>query len=548
MTLYALADSGDTRRLGAFDAAPDPGVQELVADFEAGEALRPDFARLPRLRPGFDGNPLADQERGVPGAAINWIEVEGPLHGEQGDAWPPPPYVAVFGDLPFTAENGRVTAESDAPDEDAARLVADFARRAARGAEPSADDLERYLGIYRAARVLGDDFTDATLAAYSAVLCSPEALFLTPPPGPLAPEDLADRLALFLWDGPPDAALLEHADALADADGVKEVADEMLDDPRSDRFLTTFLDHWLDLRAVHDTAPDATLYPDYFLDSLLTESAVAETRATVRHLIDADRPARELVDADYAFLNERLAEHYGLPPPPGPPSVELERVDLPADSVRGGLLTQAAVLKVTANGTTTSPVLRGVWAVERLLGEEIADPPSGVEAIEPDLRGAVTVRDQLVQHKQVASCAACHEKFDPVGFALESFDVMGGSRTRYRATGGGDGGGDGGEPVAGFGKNGLPFAFRLARPVESDGRLRDGRRFESVRDLKRLLLTDERRIARNFVHRLATYATGAPASFGDRAAVEAILTACEPDYGVRDLILETAASPLVRER
>ena len=135
------------------------------------------------------------------------------------------------------------------------------------------------------------------------------------------------------------------------------------------------------------------------------------------------------------MLNERLAAHYGLPPVGG---VALRRVALPADSLRGGLLTQASVLKVTANGTTTSPVLRGAWIMERILGKPPPPPPPGVPAVEPDTRGATTIREQLDKHRTVASCAACHAKIDPPGFALESFDVIGGWRDRYRALGDGE--------------------------------------------------------------------------------------------------------------
>src|SRR5438270_8554441 len=130
------------------------------------------------------------------------------------------------------------------------------------------------------------------------------------------------------------------------------------------------------------------------------------------------------------MLNERLAAHYALPPVEG---VALRRVPLPADSPRGGLMTQASVLKVTANGTTTSPVLRGAWIMERILGQTPPPPPPGVPAVEPDTRGATTIREQLARHRTLESCAACHAKIDPPGFALESFDVMGGWRDRYRA-------------------------------------------------------------------------------------------------------------------
>ena len=201
--------------------------------------------------------------------------------------------------------------------------------------------------------------------------------------------------------------------------------ERMLTDAKSRRFVDAFLDYWLDLRRIVATAPDEGLYPDYYLDDLLAESALDETGAFFAELLRGDLPARNLVASDFAMLNEKLAEHYGLP---AVAAVALRKVALPADSVRGGLMTQASVLKVTANGTTTSPVLRGAWILERLLGQPPSPPPPSVPAVEPDIRGASTIRQQLDKHRTLESCATCHTKIDPPGFALESFDVMGGYR------------------------------------------------------------------------------------------------------------------------
>ncbi|QDT15015.1 DUF1592 domain-containing protein [Alienimonas californiensis] len=546
ITLYALRDSGDTRWLASFDAQPEPHVAEVEVTLRKGDNLRPDAARFPRLRPGWSGNPLAVDRDHIPGWVLQWVDVEGPIT----DEWPPESYTALFGDLPFEVENGedenrRVRVLSENPDADAERLLTDFAARAFRGRGLPEGGVEPYLGIYGQARELGYDFTDATIAGFSAVLASPRFLYLEAEPGELDPPALAARLSYFLWNGPPDAELLARDD-LQTAEVLQEQTDRLLNDPRSDRFVEHFLDHWLELRDLGNTVPDADLYPDYYLDGQLAESALFETRTFFKTLLDENRPARNLIDADFTFVNERLARHYGLDSSGlkhGGRSIELERVELPADSPRGGLLTQASVLKVTANGTTTSPVLRGVWVVERLLGREIPPPPSGIEAIEPDTRGAVTIREQLAKHTETASCAACHAKFDPVGFALESFDVMGGWRETYRALG------DVGEEVEGYGMNGHAFEFRLAQPVESAGEWAGGGRFEDVEQLKSLLLTDERAIARNLVHQWVVYGAGEPVSFADRPAVEAILDAAEPSgYGLRDLLHALVQSDLFRQK
>ncbi|MEI6053144.1 MAG: DUF1588 domain-containing protein, partial [Opitutaceae bacterium] len=229
------------------------------------------------------------------------------------------------------------------------------------------------------------------------------------------------------------------------------------------------------------------------------------------------------------------ATHYSLPAIDG---VALRKVTLPIDSPRGGLLTQAAVLKITANGTTTSPVLRGAWIMERVLGLPPPPPPPSIPAVDPDTRGATTIRQQLEKHRTQESCAACHAKIDPAGFALESFDVMGGWRDHYRAA-------SDAKPDPGIGKGGQKFLFHTALPVDSSGVLSDGREFADIRDFKRLLLANETQIARNLTRQFAIYATGAPISFSDRAIVEQILQRARPrQYGVRTLVHELVQSPL----
>ena len=531
VTLYALAASDDSRWLATYDAHPDPSITEHVVDLKAGEGIRPDAARLIRTRPGWDGNANATAA-GVPGVAFNWLEVEGPLHED----WPPPCYQTLFGDLPFTVEDDRkVTVQSASPQADAQRLLWHFLQNASNRPLTDESTAEPYLEIFHQAREFGESFTEAMISAYSAILCSPDFLYLEAQPGPLKNHELAQRLAYFLWNGPPDAALQNQAN-LAQPEYLVRHAERLLADPRSDRFINAFLDYWLDLRDIKLNAPDASLYTDYYLDELLTESAVRETRLFFRELIAQDLPARNLIDSDFTFVNERLAQHYRLPASPG---VNPQKIELPASSPRGGLLTQTSVLTVTANGTTTSPVIRGAWIMERIMGLEIPPPPSGVEAVEPDTRGATTIREQISRHIEAAACSTCHEKTDPAGFALENFDVMGGWQDRYRAVD------EAKTPVDGIGKNGHAFPFHYAQPVDSSGVLKDGRAFTDIHAFKALLGQEERTIARNLVHRLIVYGTGAPVSFADRAEVEQILDAtADSNYGMRSLITAVVQSPL----
>jgi mono/diheme cytochrome c family protein len=482
------------RTLGGFDVTPEPGVYGLDVWLLEGETVLVDAARLFRSRPSNWHNPLAT-EQGCPGVAFRWMEVEGPIH----DRWPPAGHERLFGDLPLgPGPDGAATVVSDRPEEDAQRLLRAFVREAYRRPVSASEEV-RFLPIITDALTAGAAFAEAMQAGYAAVLCSPEFVCLAESPGRLDDHALAARLSYFLWNSPPDDELRRLADrgALHEPASLRGQAERLLDDPKARRFVHAFLDYWLDLRKINATSPDEALYADYYLDDLLADSAAEETRLYFAEMLRADLPARAVVASDFTFLNDRLAAHYGLPPVGG---LTLRRVALPPEGPRGGLLTQASVLKVTANGTATSPVLRGAWVMERIVGTPLPPPPPGVPAVEPDTRGATTIREQLAKHRSVASCAVCHAKIDPPGFALESFDVFGGWRQRYRALGDG-------EPVPGFGKNGQPFQFHRARPVDPSGTLPGGRAFRDVRELKRLLLADERQLARNLVGQLVTYAT-----------------------------------------
>jgi hypothetical protein len=568
VVIYSETPPHLLRWLGKFDITPEPAVHELDVFLLAGETIRPDAGRLFRSRPGAARwqNPLAEKD-GQPGSVFRWMEVEGPLN----DQWPPAGHKLLFGSLPFEnrkpaatpARRGGPATTDDAdrierkagrkfvpppgvqaisrqPLADAGTLLRDFLRAAYRRPVNDAD-VKRFLPVTQAALKQGNDFTDAMIGAYTAVLCSPEFVCLEEKPGRLNDHALAARLSFFLWNSVPDAELRRCADRgeLGRPAVLRAQAERLLADPRSRRFVDAFLDYWLDLRKIASTGPDSGLYPDYYLDDLLQESALEETQLFFAELLRGDLPARHVVAADFAMLNERLAAHYGLPPVQG---VALKRVPLPRESVRGGLMTQAAVLKVTANGTTTSPVLRGAWVMERILGQKPPPPPPSVPAVEPDIRGATTLRLQLEKHRTLETCNSCHVKIDPPGFALENFDVMGGWRERYRAEGGGT-------PEKGIGKSGQKFAFHNALPVDAAGELPDGRKFRDIREFKQHLLGDEKQLARNLARQLTVYATGAPVSFADRAQVERILARSEAShYGVRTLIHELVQSDLFRNK
>ena len=468
----------------------------------------------------------------MPGVAYRWMEVDGPAK----DAQSREGFRQLFGNLPASWNNKGQLSVTPSAAGDPERLLRQFMVAAYRR-PPLEQEVRRYLRIIENQLSKKVQFADSMIAGYSAVLCSPGFIYLEEEPGRLGPYALASRLSYFLWNGPPDPELRQLAanGTIERPEVLRRQTDRLLDDRRSRDFVNAFLDYWLDLKTISNNTPDVTLYPDYYLDDLLTESSLQETQMFFHYLLESNLPALNIIQSNFTFLNSRLARLYGLPPVE---SVALRKVALPADSVRGGLLTQASILRLTANGTTTSPVLRGVFVLDRILGEPPPPPPPGVPALDPDTRGAVTIRQQLDKHRSIQSCAVCHTKIDPPGFALENFDVVGAWRDKYRST-------DEGEPVKGVGKNGFDFTFKLGKPVDASGKLAGGETFGNVIELKRLLLKDERQIARNMVDQFVTYGTGAAVEFADRPEVERILDAAQrDDYGLRAMIHNIVQSDL----
>ncbi|MFM8890783.1 MAG: DUF1592 domain-containing protein, partial [Planctomycetia bacterium] len=528
--------SGDVRAVGGlFDVPAEGGEFETTVVLRKGQTIEYSLLGLavPLARNVNGGGPTYRfppvPAGGHPGIAFQSLSITGPLPPE---VWPPQSHRLLFDDLPVrAAPAGRFPAVevlSDSPEADARRLVRRFV--AAAVVRPLSEEaLAAYDELVVAAVRGGAGFTRALLAGYQAVLCSPEFLYLEDPRGPADAIAVAQRLSYFLWDTRPDAELLAAAERgdLRRPEAVRREVDRLVDDPRFARFVANFTDYWLDLRNLRRDEPDVRLYPEYRFDDYLIESMGMETRGFVTALVRENLPAAAIIDTDFLFANDRLARHYGLEPLSGH---AVRKVPVPPGSPLGGLVTQSAIQKVTANGTNTSPVVRGAWVMTRLLGQPPPKPPATVPAIEPDIRGARTIRDLLALHAKDSACASCHRLFDPVGFALETFDVCGGLRERYRGL-------DEGDPVTGIDRAGHDYSYRLAHPVDPRGSLPDGRGFADVRELKTLLGGSSRQVARNLLHLFTAYATGGPVRFSDRRDVEAILDACAAEgYRVRDLL------------
>lgn len=506
-----------------------------------------------------------------PGIVVDWLDIEGPLYSE----WPPRSHTVLFGDLPLgefkqdehpgvrppvrqrprqlgagmnrpDPEPGIWTVQSNAPPQDADRLLSQFLPKLFR--RPVSHALrDDYLAIVKQRLEAGDCFEVALRTAYRNALVSPDFLFHIESDDSQSAEDsnlapsldnygLACRLAYFLWNSSPDAELTDLAASgkLIEPQTWHGQVERLLNDPRSKRFVDDFLGQWLRLYDIAANDPDKKLYPEF--SPYLQDAMVAETRAYFRELLDHDLGAANLLRSDFVMINQKLASHYGIPDVTG---TQLRRVPIPAGCPRGGVLTQAAVLKVTANGTTTSPVPRGAFVMDRLLGEPPEPPPSNVAAIEPDVRGATTIREQLAKHRDNVVCASCHARIDPPGFALEAFDVIGGFRSRYRSIGDGDPAERGSiDPFINIG-------FRLGPAVDASGSLPNGQTFGNVQEFQSLLSGDEERLLRNLARQFLVYGTGRAPGFRDQGELKGIVDQAHVQGGgIRTLLHTVIGSPL----
>jgi hypothetical protein len=540
-----VASRGETHVIGYYDA---PVGEPAVIEFSDRVARNATFKVMPfRLEAGERARQTGPEKYTGPGLAVQWVEVEGPLAG----AWPPPSHARLFGDLPLQPlpeqdQHGRkiyrkptdpaFAVLSEQPEADAERLLRDFVPRAFRRPVTEAE-VAPFIAVVKARLANGYSFEESMRVGYKAVLTAPGFLYLHETPGKLDDYALASRLSYFLWSSMPDAELLATAAAgkLSRPDVLRAQTERLLASPKARAFTDNFLGQWLDLRQIDATTPDKKLYPEY--DELLKSSMVRETQLFFEEVLKHDLPVQTFIQSDFTMLNERLAEHYDIP---GVTGQEFRKVALPPGSHRGGLLGQAAILKVTANGTTTSPVLRGKWVLDRVMGIPPAPPPKDISAIEPDIRGAKTFREQLDLHRHVEACATCHAKIDPPGFALENFDVIGGWRDRYRIV---PEKGQRAESVALRGDNLLVKRVPVGPAVDASFTLQNGASFHDVDEFKALLLQDKELMARCLASKLLVYSTGAGIQFSDRPALAEIVAKSRTShYGLRSLIHAVVAS------
>ena len=507
--------------IDAFEAGEEPKEIEFEAWLPGRHMLeiRPGDASLKKAR--FAGGQVGNGEgepQNVPGIAIDWITMERFHRGPDDEGV----RRLLFGDLVQAGRNGReFRVVSDSPRKDAVRLLEAFARQAFRRPVPR-DQIAGYIGLVESALDDGEDLAEALRVGYRAVLCSPRFLYFTEMPGPLDDHAVATRLSYMLTGSTPDERLAALAETgrLRDPATIRAEADRLLSGAGGRRFVQDFAAEWLDLDQIDFTEPDRRLFPQF--DPVVQHSMLDETHTFLETMLRDNLSVSHLIDSEFTFLNSRLARFYDIA---GVAGDELRQVALRPEHQRGGLLTHGAVLKVTANGTNTSPVIRGVWVSERLLGETIPPPPDNVPAIEPDIRGATTVRELLAKHRSQEACASCHVKIDPPGFALENYDPAGQWRDRY---------------------------IQLARgrrdrgpKVDASYVLEDGRQFRDAREFRALIAAQPRRLARAVADKLVVFGTGAPISFADRQVIDRIVDeSAEEDYGFRSILRAVVTSPV----
>ena len=453
---------------------------------------------------------------------VHWIELMGPMD-------PRPNFQAKVLDA---------TAKLDKKERTRA-IFKTFASRAYRR-PATAEEVERLAKLVEKFESKGDKWEAAMQLGFEAVLCSPKFLFRveldhrpdSAEPHPLDDHQLASRLSYFLWSTMPDDELFALAEKKQLHQNLEKQVQRMLKDPRSEALVDNFGMQWLQLRNLKTFAPDPKAFPDW--DEPLRNAMLKETELFLQSIVREDRSILDLIDADYTFLNERLARHYGIvdtmgnrtgnakKTPGGSPlkGSEFKRVKLQGDE-RGGILTQASILTVNSNPTRTSPVKRGLWVLEQILGTPPPPPPPNVpELAEGEKQTKGSLRQRMEQHRANPSCAFCHARMDPIGFAFENFNGIGKFRTS-----------DG------------------EFPIDPAGTLPNGQSFKGPGDLKAILKGKKDLFGRSLTEKLLTYGTGRGLEYYDRPAIDTIVAELgRNDYRFSVLVTAIVKSDPFRQR
>jgi hypothetical protein len=449
-----------------------------------------------------------------PEAMIDWLELEGPIY----DAWPPSSHTKILFDSPLRSENL----------DDYARAVLERFMGEAYRRPATKEEMNEKFELYVAAAKHKKSFVEQIKVPLTAVLSSPDFLYLAEThPGtvsePLTDHELATRLSYFLWSSQPDAELRQLADRgkLSNPKTRQEQVDRMLAEPKADALVKNFAGQWLGLREVGANPPAPDLYPQY--DRHLELSIVAESEAYFKEFLQNDLDACQMIKSDFVTINERLGRFYGIPNVRGD---TFQRVSVPAGVTRGGIVTQASILTTTSNGTRTSPVKRGTWILKTLLATDPGLPVANAGEIAPKVPGIdkATVRQRLEIHRQLPQCARCHNKIDPLGFALENFNAAGEWREQE-----------------GFGYKGR--VQQNDPKIDASSQMPDGTKIIGVAGLQAAMLEQEDRFLKSLATHLTTYALGRELGLADQPLVDGTVAAMrENGTTVRSLVKAIVAS------
>lgn len=496
-----MALAGGLDVIGGWDVDADEYTGQLIT-LDVPVRLKYSPKKLYRVSGDGNGDLLLD-----------YFRIQGPMY----DVWPSPAFHACF-------PNG----QTEGDERDARRILESFGAKIYR--RPLIEsDLQPLLAIYRERREASDEHLAAMRQVFKRMLISPAFLYLVEPQrdanqSALNDYELASRLSYFLWSSMPDDELFAAARAgrLHDPKELDRQVVRMIADPKSAAFVDNMTGQWLSLREIDTFDIDPKLWPQW--DSHLRDSMLGETKAFFAELLRSDVSALAMLDSDWTMLNARLARHYDIP---GIEGDHFRRVALPPGSHRGGVVTQAAVMKILSDGIETKPIKRAAWILENLLADPPPPPPPNVEPLEQNKKGEKprTLRDRLQQHRDAPACFSCHRKIDPLGFGFENYNALGAWRDHEESKDG------------------------VAGAIDASGVMPDGTRFEGPEALKKILLTRQDDFRRCMTEKFLTYALGRGLEFTDAEIVEA-LAAQMPKHGdtMRGLIQDIVRSDVFRHR
>ena len=516
---------GETLKTQAYQGKPNPGRVTLrrLNRLEYGNTIRDllgvefnALERLPADDVGYGFDNIGDVLSLPPLLMEKYLDAAEEIAAK---AYEQEQKLAVGERYLLVVEPSDKVSEAQAAEQILKRFIGRAFRRSA-----AAEEIRRYFELGAAVRGQGGDPGAAFEVVVTAVLCSPHFLFkVEKDPEGSDPEavrvldeyELATRLSYFLWSSMPDDELFAQARLNRLREDLDRQVERMLASSKSEALVENFAGQWFQLRNLEMTSPDKKLFPAF--NEGLREAMRTETLQFFAHVVRENRSVLDLVDADYTFLNEPLARFYGLENVRGD---TFRRVPL-GDSPRGGVITQASVLTLTSNPTRTSPVKRGKWIMENILGTPPPEPPAGVPMLEDQKQLTGTLREQMEQHRADPNCAVCHRKMDQLGFAFENFDAVGAWRTR-----------DG------------------EYPVDPSGKLPDGRAFKGPAELKQLLKkTSADEFARCMAEKMLTYAMGRGVERFDRPAVDRIVDELkQDDYRFKSLVQAVTKSEPFNKR